>query len=294
MTKLTLVKTKGWKQRIDRIKNECVEVFHTLDDGPIADISSTLMDSFKIYTDQLETLTKSDSAILSSNAVKILDGIASLSKSASSPSNVLLEFGDEVANLSSTYSGIVSELSCHLPKLTRIINDIIIAIGNLFVELVKHFRNWLTETDPIRKAELLNNIDLEPIMKNAQRLTNTATTIASIVLINPTTNNDTYEAKLVLTLIVYHVTLMIEGVNALLTSEIHTATQTISNFEHAYLLSLHPFVQGMTDTISTITDDVKESVKVLSTSLAGFNQSLNRRLIKLAQEFSGRIRAKLQ
>lgn len=265
-----------WESGVNQLYVGCRDVFAQFS-GPTYDIADTVINSFKIYVDQLGSLTNCNSTLLSMRSAEILDAISLLSKLGKSRSNILHEFDKGVVKVSSSYRKIVLNLSNIFGRLiTHTVNEAITDLEKSFIGIIKQYQSWEEQTES--KLQYCANIDFEHVMKSAQLLTNTISLIAETVLNDTgrvTTTNETYEAIAVLILILNHLILCVEGVNVIIGSELDAESQGISDFLLSCLLSLYPFIHGMTQSVSSITYDVAKSVRVLLTSLVDLTRSLN-------------------
>lgn len=272
-----------WEKGVQQTYDGCAKVFSSYR-GPTKEIGETVITSFETYIKILKNWNQSNSTILSTSSTAILQAIGLLSNVGVSASYLLNENSKATPDLVSAYTKIVTNLSKNIGKLTDPINEGIREFGRLSVESTKQFQHRFVE----QKSE----IDFKVIMKCGQLLANTIGLIVETALNDcgcVTIANDTYEAIAVLVYILNDCFLSIQGIIVSMAAVLYSESDGITDFIHNCLLALDPFVQGIADSINSMTTgmDIAKCVRGLLTSLVDLIRPLNDRLDDLLGPFEG-------
>lgn len=275
---------KDWRKGVQQLHDGLAKIFKNYPDITNA-IGENMLTSFKIYTNKLTSWTMCNSTILSTRSISILQAMTLLSTAGKSASYLVNENSKATPSLVTAYTKIVYELSDNIGELTDPISDVIVDLGKLFEKISKQFQDRFVE----RKGSD-EKIDFKAMMKCAQLLANTIGLIAETALDDcgfVTIPNDTYDAIAILIFILNDCFLSVQGIIVSMASVLHSESSGISDFLHSCLVSLDPFIKSVGQSITSLTMDTDQCVRVLLTEVVNLLYPLNKALDNLLEPSDG-------
>ncbi len=219
-----------------------------------------------MQVENLQNLSDSQSTILSSSAVSLLEALSLLTDLGDTPIHLLGQLKKVCPVKTSAYRNIVKNLSDFVGKLYNPINKSIEAVGQSITHCLEQFESRYEQ----RKDDRCEKIDFKALLEGTRLNTKTVAFIASTAL-NKTTAlqfaDDTYEALTITSLISCLLLLSVHGVNVNMATVLLTETCNLSPFLYASFATLDPIVRKITDLIGTA---VFDSVPNIRKYLHGF------------------------
>lgn len=249
-------------------------------------IGETIITSFKTYTDELRTLTISNSTLLSSRSITTLEAISLLHKLGLSPSNVIYQFNKALPSVSTAFRDIVSNLSENIGKLVEPVNEVITLTENAIMKTLVQFRNRFVERGQGRCVY----IDFESAVKSARLFANTVALIAETALSkcgNVTFANETYEAISILMFILNLYLTGLQGGNCAIATVLLLESKSISPFLKSSFQALDPMLGGIARAMAAITTDTAKSMRELLTKFVDLTLSFDDALNEILGPCSG-------
>lgn len=254
--------------------------------GPTYQVGERLITSWKILIDKLGMLSKSNSTALSTASHELLKAMSLLNKFGKSPTNILLEWAKIMPKFSEAKENIVSSLSESIGVLTKHINEALGNVASDTIKIVKQFENLEGKSDRLKK------IDIKPLIKASQILTNTVALIAETSLDICGLKPDIYEAIAIVTLVLDSNVIGCLGtytnIAAILYSESDKVLPEILN---NCLLALTQLVQGMANSINSMTNTA-ENISVFLKDFVKLTNEFNDQLYSFGLGFCNETREK--
>lgn len=226
------------------------------------------------------SLTKCNSTILSTRSASVLNVLSELSTLGISPSSIVFKFHALLPKLLSAHRQIVTDLSLFIGEMTNIVNEALINFEKTYSNVLQQFKNRFVE----RRLGRCAKIDFEEIMKCTQLLTNTMALIAETAINDcgcATIANDTYDAIVILNMILIHLYLAVQGINVTIGTVLYSEKDGTTDMLHSRLLLWDPFIHSIADNITSMTNDIPRSVRKLLKSFVRQTSVLNGRLTSL-------------
>lgn len=245
------------------------------------DEAETIMNAFQMYLTKLIYFTNSNSTVLSTKSAAILEALSKLNKLHQSPTTILKETERALPKLIEDYTKIVASLSEVIGQLTIPVNDSLNDLEGSIIHFIKEFFN--SSALGFRKK-----VDFKPVIKHAQVLINTIALIAETVLdeCNLATPN-VYESLTVLSLILIHLLISVQGVNICTQEVLYSRSLDIPVVLNVCLLPMISFAKEITDSVVSIKLPLTESIADLLTKLVELTIFLNSILDELFGVFEG-------
>lgn len=276
----------GWEKGIHDVYTGCAKVLKRFPSSTF-DIGETVIPSFKMYSDELGSLTKCNSTFVSTRSTATLQAISLLAKLGKSPSYLLFQYCKALPKVSSALRSIVTNLSESIGELVQPVNEVITGVEGSLNKMLKQFQNRFVE----RQHERCEKIDFEESVKSAQLLTNTVALIAETALNDSdcvTYANEAYEAISVLIFIVNLYLIGVQGSNANIATVLYTESATsISPSLNSCFKAMDPLIGGIAEAISLITFDIAKSLREFLTKFVDLTYNLNESLEEALGPFKG-------
>lgn len=241
---------------------------------PTLVIGQNMLDSFDIYSWKLRTFTDFNSTILPNAAVTLLSNLGLLNVLKNTPENMLHAFDKVVPKISAGLRHIVSSLHNSIGKLTDNINDDIKCLERSLKHLSKDFVENGVENLCVGKKT-----DFEPSIKCIHKLANTIASIAGTVLNDCSLSTyDVYESLTILTIILTHCFVIVQGTNTTIATIVHSNKKRIPPALKRCLSSMDTLIVGLTDSIRLLTDICVVNFRGLLANLVSLNLLLNETL----------------
>lgn len=231
--------------------------------------AETVITTFQMYLSKLIYFANSNSTVLSVKSTAILVTLSKLNKINKSPTKILKESGKALPQLIEDYMKIVSSLSIFIGELTCPVNDALIDLGASIGHFIKEFFN--NSVLGFRKK-----IDFQPVIKHTQILINTIALISETALDKcDLATSNVYEALTVLSLILIHLLISVQGVNICTQEILYSSFRDVPVVLHVCLLPMLNFVKEFTNAVSSIVLPLTNSIITLLTRLVDLTTSIN-------------------
>lgn len=231
------------------------------------------LNAFDIYTNKLETFANFDNttSILSDTAAMVLNNFDLFSKVKGTPEDVLTELNKILPKMASGLRQVVTSLQGSIGKLTDHINDAIKLVERSLQRVLREF-----SINGVKKLALGRKSDFEPVTKCLQKLANTIALISDTILNDSTlATNDNIETVTVLTIILTHCFVLVQGTQSMIATTVHSNNKRIPDTLSSFLHSMDPILTGFADSIRLITDVCLETVRRLITNVVGLTAVLD-------------------
>ncbi|KAG4068475.1 hypothetical protein HA402_004816 [Bradysia odoriphaga] len=229
--------------------------------GNSHDLAHTVMKSFEAYLEKLIYFSNSNSTILSSCSEAILKSISILDKLDGSSMQVVKETGKVFPIVVNGLNEVALSLSDHIGNLSDSFKDAVDELGSVYLKYIKDVRL------SCRLFKCTKKVDFVPTLKKSQKLMNTVALIAETLLSQCEADVQVQEAVLVLTLIVWWLTIAVQGINCAVQDVLIENNCTIS---HAIELSSISFDYVLVSTTEAISAVVWPFTKIIRDVLAVF------------------------
>lgn len=237
-------------------------------------IAQNMLQAFQVYSVKLQAFANYDnSTILSNGAHMLLNNLGLLHFLKDTPENMLLQFVIVLPRISAELRQIIS-YQWSIGKLTVNLNNDIKNLERSLNVLVKNYlKNDVTILAQGRKS------DFEPTMKCLQKLSNTIAVISETILIDPDyATNEAFESMTLMSIILTHCSVMVQGVKSTLASLIHSKTNQVPHILNSYLHSADSLIVGLTDSIRSLVNITVSTLRGLLGNVVGINTLLNNTL----------------
>lgn len=237
--------------------------------GPTYKTAKTILDAFLCLVPKLESSTESNSNIISSKSVAILETISLMSDVGNSPTGILNGFIDVLHTVAAAYKQIILSLSVHIGVLTPSVIDAITALESSLYKIMDDYQN----------AALLNvgddDIDYKPVLQGIQNLTNAVACIAEARLPLCKYDENVRDSLYILALILDHLLIIGHAANVSIAAALRISCGSFSNTLSQCLAIIDPLVNGITAALGAVAKTLIESVVLVLNAIVDLAKSLN-------------------
>lgn len=230
-------------------------------------MAKTLFDATIALSTKLESLLYSESPMIASKSLAILETYSLMSKVGTSPAVIVSEFFKVIKPVTAGYKEIISSLCSTIGDLTVPVIEAITDLECSLYQIIKDFQEQQrTGGDGV--------INCESVLKKIQNLANTIAQISEIAL----SGHQCYDVRdsiYVLALILEHFLIMTHGTTTSIAAVLTKPTVKAVITVHSCLRAVNPLLGGMTAALNTVTNSLSESVTVLLSSVVNLTSTLN-------------------
>lgn len=250
---------------MDDVYNQCSNVLRTFP-KPTFRVAQNMLEAFGTTSQKLEIIANFDNttSILPERAVLLLYNFRLLNKLKDTPEKIIIEFDKALPKIAAGLRKIVSSLQCSIGKLTDYINDGIKCVERS----LKHLLDEFLKSNGVEIVITDKKSNFEPVIKCLQKLANTIASIAEAILNDSSlATNDVLESMTILTLILAHCFVFVQGTKSTMGTVIHSRKKFIPKALNECLHSVDPLLVGFIDSIRLVTDVSAKTVRVLLKSV---------------------------
>lgn len=230
-------------------------------------MAKTLFDATTAFTEKLEYLLNSDSPIIASKSLAILETYSLMSNVGTSPAIIVSEFFKVIRPVTAGYKEIISSLGSTIGDLTVPVIEAITDLECSLYQIMKDFQEQEKADGGV--------INCESVLKKLQNLANTIAQISEVALSGPNIDADVRDSIYVLALILEHFLIMAHGTTTSIAAALHKPTVKTAITLRTCLRAVNPLLSGITAALSTVANSLSESITVLLSSVVNLTTTLN-------------------